>query len=183
MSIVEIIGDTVLASGAWMAGSTLTGMDLYDSCLIVVDVRGTLMAIPAARVLAGLSMVRSDIESSAGGLIIPKGSMNSGETSLLLWHYWVPCGAGLWLRLKTEDASLTILGKRQAQVVSDAQVTERLARGELNVSLTSVEEVKNIVKMSTDAAFDLLDMWILGERGSEMYSEKDISKGSLWQLD
>lgn len=50
---------------------------------------------------------------------------------------------------------MKFLGTRRATVVSDAQVTQKLAGGELLVSISEVNHVKEIIQHSR-TAFDIL---------------------------
>jgi hypothetical protein len=52
MVTLGIIGDTTLASAAWIQGASLGGMDLYDSCLLFLEINGAVRALPATRVEA-----------------------------------------------------------------------------------------------------------------------------------
>lgn len=38
ITVTAIVGDTLLSSACWMFGSKLTGMDLYDSCVVIVKI-------------------------------------------------------------------------------------------------------------------------------------------------
>ena len=152
ISIVEIIGDTMLSSACWMFGSKLTGMDLYDSCVLILDINGNKIAIPSARVLtdkAGLPKV--DAEAAIGPVFPLRGNSNTGRD--ILWFYWIPCGDDRWLQVPTTD--MKFLGTQTALIVSDVQVTQKLASGELLVSISEVNHVKEIVQNSK-IAFDVL---------------------------
>lgn len=63
--------------------------------------------------------------------------------------YWIPCGEGRWLQAQTTD--LKFLGLRSAKIRSDAQVTQKFTKGELLVSLSVVDHVKEIVSHSKTA--------------------------------
>ncbi|KAF8580701.1 hypothetical protein K439DRAFT_1619637 [Ramaria rubella] len=137
VSIVGIVGDPILTSAAWMQGSKLNGMDLYDSCIIFFEAGSCIVAIPSARVLSQRTTTsKQDIERTFPPRFPPKSSPNSGHD--ITWWHWVPCGNDRWLQIESVDMKL--LGKRQATVTSDAQVTKRLQLGDLNIALTKVED-------------------------------------------
>ena len=152
INIVAVIGDTTLSSACWVFGSKLTGMDLYDSCVLVLNVNGNVIAVPSARVLTDkAALPKSDAEAAIGPLFPLRGNSNTGRD--ILWFYWIPCGDDKWLQVSTTD--MKFLGTRMTTVVSDAQVTNKLAGGELLVSISEVGHVKEIVQHSK-TAFDVL---------------------------
>jgi len=73
------------------------------------------------------------------------------------WYFWVPCPDGRWLYFSSKE--LKYKGSRVATVLTDKQVTERLEGGELFVSLICVDEVREIVKVSTEACGHLLGLF------------------------
>ncbi|CAF9934422.1 hypothetical protein IMSHALPRED_009712 [Imshaugia aleurites] len=152
INVVEIIGDTTLSSACWMFGSKLTGMELYDSCVLILDVNGHTIAVPSARVLTDkAAMPKLDAEVAIGPVFPLRGNSNTGRD--ICWFYWIPYGNDKWLQLSTTD--MKFLGARTASIVSDAQVTQKLAGGELLVSISEVDHVKEIVRHSK-TAFDIL---------------------------
>lgn len=148
LAITAIIGDTMLSSAAWMQGSSLSGLNLYDSCLVELSVDGSRVTIPAARVLTEAPPdgrpPSSDVEAGFEAQFVPRGGSNTGSS--VLWWYWIPCGPNRWLQTHTENMQL--LGKWRATVVSDRDITAKLALGDLLVSISSVEDVKDIVRHS-----------------------------------
>ena len=152
IDVIAIIGDTLLSSACWMFGSKLSGLDLYDSCVLILHVRGSNIAIPAARVLTDRAAApKPDVEAGIGPLFPLRGNSNTGRD--IYWMYWIPCGEGKWLQVQTTD--MKFLGVRSAEVRSDAQVTQKLAKGELLVSLSEVNHVKEIVQHSR-TGFDIV---------------------------
>ena len=154
INVIEIIGDTTLSSACWFFGSKLTGMELYDSCVLILKINGSTIAVPSARVLtdkAGLPKL--DAEAAIGPIFPLRGNSNTGKD--ILWVYWIPCGGDRWLQVSTTD--MKFLGTRMATVVSDAQVTQKLSGGELLVSISEVKHVKEIVEHSK-TAFDILQI-------------------------
>ncbi|KAL9125924.1 MAG: hypothetical protein Q9217_004945 [Psora testacea] len=145
LSVTSVIGDTLLSSTAWLFGSKLSGMDLYDSCIVLLDLDGTTVAIPSARVMSGKRTLHvSDEETGIGPLFPPRGGSNTGKD--LSWWYWIPCRAGLWLQAHSED--MKFLGKRTASIVSDEQLTKKLMSGELFVGISEVGHVYEIIRNS-----------------------------------
>jgi len=163
VNVKAVFGDTSLSSAVWMSGINIAPMELYDSCIVVFSIASSTtsnttprtIAVPAARVLCGLPIPKLpvDIEDKTP-TFIPRGAPNSGQG--LIWWYWVPCSSGLWLQIKSED--LTILGQRQVDVVNDTQVSARLNAGDMNVSLSRVDEVKEVVALSRKARQSLLEL-------------------------
>lgn len=150
--VVAVVGDTLLSSACWMFGSKLSGMDLYDSCALTLNVRGRMISIPAARVLTDRAAApKSDAEAGIGPRFPHRGNSNTGRD--IYWMYWIPCEGGKWLQVQTTD--MKIIGNRTAEIVSDTQVTQKLARGELLVSISEVEHVKGIVRHS-NSGFGIL---------------------------
>lgn len=155
ITIVAILGDPTLTSAAWLQGSPHSGMDLYDSCIIFVHVHGALVAVPAARVLSDPLTSAFDVEGSVIDRdIVQKGSTNTGRG--ISWWYWIPCGPDRWLQARTEE--MRFLGRRRADVLTDAMVTEKLERARLVVGLRNVGGVKEVVKLSAEAANLLIDL-------------------------
>ena len=156
INVEEIIGDTALSSACWMFGSKLTGMQLYDSCVLILRVNSETFAIPSARVLTDkAALPKVDVEAAKGPLFPLRGNSNTGRD--ILWFYWIPCGDDRWLQVSTTD--MKFLGTRTASIVSDVQVTQKLASGELLVSISEVDHVKEIVQCSK-TSFDILQKFL-----------------------
>lgn len=80
INVVEIIGDTTLSSACWMFGSKLTGLDLYDSCVLILKVNEDTIAVPSARVLSGKAIQpTSDAEAAIGPMFPLRGNSNTGR--------------------------------------------------------------------------------------------------------
>ncbi|KAJ6473297.1 hypothetical protein DFH09DRAFT_1219108 [Mycena vulgaris] len=152
VEIKAVFGDTALSSVMWITGSKTTPMDLYDSCIVVFSIRQSnqaasprrSVAVPAARVLMGVTRLTFDAESRMPNYM-PKGAPNLGYG--LTWWYWIPCRTGLWLQIQV-PAPASIVGIHQADVRTDAQVSALLAAGTLNIGLKSVDELKDVVSLS-----------------------------------
>ncbi|KAJ6631283.1 hypothetical protein B0H10DRAFT_1978032 [Mycena sp. CBHHK59/15] len=143
---LAVFGDTALSSAMWITGSDVIPMDLYDSCIVVFNVResrgayaiGRTIAVPAARVLSGVSVIPVDSES-------------------LSWWYWIPCRNGLWLEMQLPTKQ-KVLGIREAAVRTDEQVSALLTAGKLNIGLKNVDEVKGVVELSRRARESFLEL-------------------------
>lgn len=162
VDVAVVIGDTMLSSVAWLIGLSLTGMDLYDSCLLAIRVTGRLVLIPSARVLSGgtLSAPEKDLEAGVEPSFLPRGLSNDG--TCLSWIYWIPCGENRWVtfsanRTKSGQA-VPVVGRRTAKVMSSGEITDELKTGELLVSLMNVEDVKDIIHRSTVAGQALCNL-------------------------
>jgi hypothetical protein len=141
LSITAIIGDTVLASAAWVVqGSKLSGIELYDTCVAFLNIAGTEFAVPSVRVLAGSdgADIRRDIENTRLPQPAPKGATNVGW-GISCW-YWIPCEENQWLEIYSDK--MKILGSQRAKILSVDEVTRRLLLGDLKISLTHVQELK-----------------------------------------
>jgi hypothetical protein len=155
ITIIAVVGDPTLTSVAWLQGSKHNGMDLYDSCIVFAHVNGVLVAVPAARVLSDPLTSILDVEGSAiDPDIVQKGSTNTGRG--ISWWYWIPCGPNRWLQARTHE--MHFLGRRRADVLADAGVTEKLEKGRLVVGLRNVEEVKGVVGFSVEVGGLLIDL-------------------------
>jgi hypothetical protein len=160
--IKAVFGDTLLSSAMWIAGTNTTPMDLYDSCIVVFTIRQSnhaasprrSIAVPAARVLSGVTNLTFDAEKSMP-TYIPKGAPNLGYG--LIWWYWIPCRTGLWLQIQVPVQAKT-LGIHQADVRTDSQVSALLAAGTLNIGLKDVEDVKSVVNFSRKARESCLEL-------------------------
>jgi hypothetical protein len=156
LSVTAIIGDTILSSVCWILGSKLTGLQLYDSCIIILDIKGTPVAIPCARVLTDKPPSFSDIEIGAEVQFPPRGveprhpPRGGGNRGTgISWWYWIPCGENRWLQAHTTD--MKFLGKRSADILSDDQVTKKLTSGDLFIGMSEVAHVKEVVRYSVAA--------------------------------
>lgn len=159
ISVVAVIGDTLLSSVAWLMGSPLTGMDLYDCCILVLRSSDKTLLIPACRVLSGRIDTDPDIdpELTMPSSFLPKGVSNSGTD--ISWRYWIPCGGNKWVCYSTPWTTLTtqslgITGKKEMVVMSGENITEELRMGKLLVSLSSVKDVEDAVARSAAVARD-----------------------------
>jgi len=167
VSIKEVIGDTTLSSASWIAGSRLTPMELYDSCVVVFNMNvnssssshtptspSDLVAIPAVRVLSGRPfLLVPDPEKAATGYFAPKGGGNDGYD--IWWRYWIPLDSERWLFLSSPEDSLDIRGQRSGDIMSSAEVTTQLAAGKFNIGLTRVEDVFGALELSRRSFRDL----------------------------
>ncbi|KAJ7652790.1 hypothetical protein DFH06DRAFT_1134243 [Mycena polygramma] len=164
LDLTAVFGDTLLSSVMWVAGSKLTPMDLYDSCIAVLSlpklarnsVAGGSIAVPAVRVLSGPSHFPADSEYGPAASFVPKGAPNIGYG--LSWWYWVPCGAGLWLQIRRPTEN-QILGGCEGEIRTDAQVSELLGSGKLNIGFTAVEDLKAALEFSRTAADTVLELF------------------------
>lgn len=155
LSVDAVIGDTMLSSTAWILGSKMLGMDLYDSCIVILNIKGISIAIPSARVLTDLPPQRSsDVEIGTEPQFPPRGGSNRGRD--IAWWYWIPCKDGLWLQFHSEE--MKFLGQKRAFILSDEQVTRKLKSGDLFVGISEVSHVKQIVHHSAAGCALLQDL-------------------------
>jgi len=165
VNVRAVVGDTILASAAWVSGlNRLTPEDLYDCCIVSISddsSPGQVVAVPAVRFFSGAPAavpkgVEWDVETSHVPEFIPKGAHNNGTGT---WWYYVPCENGLWLLMKKETPN-TIIGKQNAEIVNEAQITATLAPGNMNISLSHVDEVKHTAELSETARQVLLRLLV-----------------------
>ncbi|OQE13778.1 hypothetical protein PENFLA_c043G03666 [Penicillium flavigenum] len=151
INVKAVMGDTVLSSACWIYSSKLTGLQLYDSCIVVIDIRNSTVAIPAARVLTSTG------EHPGNDTAIkhpPRGGPNWGP-DMVLWVYWIPCSDGRWLEVRSKH--LRIIGKQKLIFVTDNDVTERFTSGFAKVDHTDVSGIKGAVDLSNSAAHILCE--------------------------
>ncbi|KAJ7728075.1 hypothetical protein B0H16DRAFT_1777991, partial [Mycena metata] len=162
LQLTSVVGDTLLSSVMWITGSELTPMDLYDSCIVVFDLpkstsaASRTIAVPGVRILSGPSESPVDSEYSLGATFIPKGAANCGHG--LTWWFWVPCGEGLWVQIR-RPTEHRILDSCEGEIRTDAQLSELLASGTLNIGFTAVEEVRTTLELSRKASDVLTELF------------------------
>ncbi|KAM5503877.1 hypothetical protein McanMca71_003862 [Microsporum canis] len=125
VEIKAVISDTLLSSIAWILGYPDTCIDVYDCCLVALEIAGRTVIIPSARVLSG------------------NGSRNDGVN--IGWVFWIPLGAGQRLHL---IGDLSFTGRQRMEVLSSEDVTKRLNVGNLYIGLRDVHDVQNVVEKS-----------------------------------
>ncbi|KAM0462168.1 hypothetical protein ACHAO4_001367 [Trichoderma viride] len=62
-----VLGDVLLVIVSWLLGSSETRFDLYDCCIVAVEVNGQSLVIPAARALANEAKALEDQYSQSRG--------------------------------------------------------------------------------------------------------------------
>jgi hypothetical protein len=152
--IHSVLGDALLSSAVWLAGSDLNAMDVYDTVLVSVEASTTIISTPAVRVLSGvtlttrLSKLNTDPENPKPKFQFTKGLPNAGTG--ITWYYWIPCSDGRWLQMQTED--MKILGRRPAQVMTSQEVTTRLGLKDMYISLNTLDDIVDALKTSREVA-------------------------------
>lgn len=158
IEILAVIGDTLLASIAWIQGYALTDLDLYDACLAFVKIKGCPhpFMIPSGRVLSGnVAQVKNpsrDTEAGVAPKFLPKLGPCRGEDNG--WVYWIPLDEDRWLYTVCD---LNSVGSHRALVISSTELTRRLEIGNLWVSITHADDVKQFVDRSVIVAKVLLE--------------------------
>jgi hypothetical protein len=147
INVLAVVGDTMLASIACIHGCNMSGRDLYDSCLVIFQINKQVFLVPAARVLSGNvgQVKKSPAHAKAGAAprFIPILGPCRGEDNG--WVYWIPLDSDRWLYAV---CGLHFVGEHRAEVLDSKEVTRRLMLGNLWVSLTNVDEVKDCVEKS-----------------------------------
>jgi hypothetical protein len=158
--VLAVLGDALFLSAAWILGSQLSGMDVYDCCVLILRTGDTNIIVPAARALCHANPKKFlDIENTMGQLRGSKGSSNFGPQTVQ-WRYWIPSTGGAWLHVCSKN--MHILGDREAEVLTAAQVSVGLQIGGLGVSIQSVTEVEELVRTSQEAMQLVLDVFQIG---------------------
>ncbi|KAF8847989.1 hypothetical protein BDZ45DRAFT_733241 [Acephala macrosclerotiorum] len=163
ISVYGVVGDTLLTSISWIFGFKRGGFDFYDTCIIILNTSSGLIAIPAARALYCKPPAEA-VDFELGfqpshlprGGVIPSGSWGNLNDNGPEWCYWIPCPGKRWLFFTTEKVK--VKGARNASVLSDTQMTEKLKRGTIAISLVHVDEIKEIVATSTLACEHLIEL-------------------------
>jgi hypothetical protein len=174
ITIHAVMGDTLLSSVAWFHGSKYTPMDLYDCCIVFLEIFHSpegmprLLAVPAVRVL-GLRIARdpppSDIGDVESKTHVPeeemrfsssgKGAPNLGPDSVD-WYFLIPCQGDRWIQLGLNPTK--VLKTTSAKIVTGQEVTAKLQSKDWNVNLENVEMVNDVLSMSrsvTDMVVEL----------------------------
>ncbi|KAF7294015.1 hypothetical protein MKEN_01447600 [Mycena kentingensis (nom. inval.)] len=134
-----LIGDTVLSSVAWIGGSDILGPQLHDSCIVVCNCAGALLAVPSVRILRGTS-----IEPD------PHGEPR--------WWYWVPCSAGRWLEFPVYGARAK-LGAVNAGVRTEADLGALLDSDALGLlRIRSIQDLWRSVEFSRLGRLEVLKL-------------------------
>jgi hypothetical protein len=154
LTISAVIGDTTLTSAAWPVGSKLSGMDLYDSCVLILNIRGTYISVPAARALCSSTNLNTDVEGSSH-VFSPKGSLNPGPETVR-WHYWIPTSNDRWAHM--QSVGLKILGRRELEVWNEAEISQHLLTSGLNISLRSMEDLKEVARTSRAGQLAIINL-------------------------
>lgn len=165
VTILAVIGDTILSSAVWVSGWSGPGpKDLYDCCIISLLVDSpsdssspaSAIAIPAVRFFSDTETTKAvyDVENVPIPQFVPKGAGNSGSGA---WWYYVPCENGLWLSIKINSPNI-ITGKQKAEIVNNAQITASLSGGKLNISLMHVDEVQRTAELSEMASWAVIKL-------------------------
>jgi hypothetical protein len=148
-----VIGDTVLSSLAWLQGSKLTSLGLYDSCLLQLTISDVMLVIPAVRTLCkAMNDAELDVTQVEKGQVprtVPKGMENWG-LGYTQWSYWIPCSDGRWLYALSGD--FKVLGKRKVEFLTDDELSRRLRAGVWGISHEETGDFMNVVALSRQCA-------------------------------
>lgn len=83
-----VLGDVLLVSASWLLGSSETRFDLYDCCIVAVQVNGQPLVIPAARALVSTigASAAQDMEMGEDDMVFEKGAENE-DPDTTKWVY------------------------------------------------------------------------------------------------
>ena len=177
ITIHAVMGDTFLSSVAWFCGSKYTPMDLYDCCIIFLEIsdharptaeKPRLLAVPAVRVLGNRNPPNippsdiDDVESrrrNSPEMNMPfsssKGSDNRGIQEVA-WYFFIPCQGNMWIQLGLSP--MKVLKSTTGKFMTGEDVTAKLQSGDWGVSLENVEMVRDTLltsRLVTDMVVDL----------------------------
>jgi hypothetical protein len=156
-----VVGDTIISSASWIAGTKKGGFGFYDTCIVVLRYGGKTITVPAARVLSAMKpSTTSSLEEGKERLRPPRG-LGTAPGSWNEWCYWVPCEHGRWLYFTS--GQMKIKGSRDEVILTDNEVTTLLERGDLYVSLRSVDEIKGWLIHQERRADICWDFWTIFE--------------------
>lgn len=160
IQIVSVIGDTFLSSVSWIRGHSLSGFELYDSCLIAMKINvpegKKLILLPGARVLSGKAIQTKSMIGTEESIIPtfePRTWPNDGSESNG-WVFWIPFGSQHWLYF---TCTTRFLGMQQVKILHNHEVAQALRAGLLAISLTSVDDLREIVAHSSSIGQILMD--------------------------
>ena len=144
VEVLAVIGDTMLAGLSCIHGSGLSCLDLYDSCLMIIKLGTETFLVPSARVLSGnaaaVKVPLKDAEAGVSPRFIDKLGPCRGEDNG--WVYWIPLDANRWLYFICDHNSI---GVHTCEILTNQEVTRRLALGNLWVSVSKVEQLEEYV--------------------------------------
>lgn len=152
-----VLGDVLLVSVSWLLGSSETRFDLYDCCIVAVEVNGQSLVIPAAQALASTigASTTQDTEMGEDDMIFEKGSGNEGPDTTK-WVYWIPCSDGTWLETQSENSE--ILGSRHVEIFTNDGLTDHLQLKQKHWRI-SIRRAEEVVKKSEDCSHWLGQIW------------------------
>ena len=155
----------------------MSSMDLYDTSLVVTKLADRTFIIPSARVLSPPPKPRTGkgAESDAVPGFYPKGGTNDGRS--VAWVFWIPAGVDRWLFL---SPGLNFVGKLNDTVLSDTEVSRRLAIGNLYISLRDVGEIKEIISSSAMVGEALCKVIASTDKGNEQETAAKQSRVSTF---
>ena len=154
IEILGIISDTILSSIAWMQGSKLTPMDLYDSIILQIRVGSVIRLVPGTRALGRVAESDPTPLSDVEAPVVPgkpkRGSRNDG--TYVSWSLWIPLMQNRWAHFSTPAEDIKLLGKRTVTAMSGVQVTDKLMKCDLGISLMSVDDVDDVIQRGMSAS-------------------------------
>jgi len=167
IEIHSIIGDPTLISAVWLANIPgLTFENMYDTCILSLK----LPLFGATSQYATMPCVRFLVSGSASDSLPFDEETNEPLDSAphfylksrlpefpCTWWYLIPAGEGSWLVIR-QDVLSPALGKHSAEVMSDERVTAILSRGNVQNSITHVDDVKSALDNSRKARETLTEI-------------------------
>lgn len=150
VDMVRVVGDPFLSSAAWIVGSKITPMDVYDCCVVTFSINvdgesgSRMISIPAARVYSYTPTTPDGEDSVAFREYVPKGAPNPGTR--MFWWYFIPATHDKWLVVRR--ASELGLGKSEGRVMTNSELAGQLLSGELHVDIRDVGDIQKVVNSS-----------------------------------
>ncbi|GJJ14360.1 hypothetical protein Clacol_008624 [Clathrus columnatus] len=153
LNIVRIVGDPILSSAAWIVGTKLTPMDVYDCCIVTFSITADngdgaaqprVFSVPASRVYSYMAPKPDSEENISLRQYVPKGTPNTGNR--MFWWYFIPAIGNKWLVIRR--AAELGLEKAEGRMMSNAQLAEQLLSSQLDVDIKDVRDIRKIVDLS-----------------------------------
>lgn len=142
LEVVDVIGDPAMRTMAWIAGGHFSNPEIYDSALAFVRLSSRKFSIPCVRVFA--------CNCNKAVRMRYRGDSHGSVCANKIWVLWIPAreteGAEGYVYARGRQTHGTL----DAEFVTDAQLNERLAAQQWNISFTRVGDLDPVLSVSRD---------------------------------
>ncbi|KAI1748185.1 hypothetical protein F4782DRAFT_381134 [Xylaria castorea] len=154
VEVTNAVGDVFFRTVAWFVGANLSSGELYDSCLLFINIRTSIHAVPCVRARV------------CNCPLFGKGVRQRGNTHLCptkQWRTFIRC------RKQEEDMWIYIhahvmVGKQRFELLSDQELDRQFDAGAFRLSFRGTEDLRTAWKTSRSACDVLLGF--LAEQGA-----------------